>query len=230
MDSERFSPLRRLGIKAVVLSKASIGIILAAGTLGVVAVAQDADRGGADDLRRFLGETHTLRASFYQELLGTDLEVVEVATGTFSLKRPSKFVWNYDAPIEQDIVADGTDLWIYDVELAQVTVTPIDESISATPAMLLSGNTSLEEGFEVLESFDAEGLRWVRLAPKSRDTDFREVLIAFRSGVLARLRLLDSLDQVTSIEFVDVELNPDLDDGMFEFSAPPDVDIIGGRG
>jgi outer membrane lipoprotein carrier protein len=68
------------------------------------------------------------------------------------------------------------------------------------------------------------------LAPKSRDTDFREVLIAFRSGVLARLRLLDSLDQVTSIEFVDVELNPDLDDGMFEFSAPPDVDIIGGRG
>jgi outer membrane lipoprotein carrier protein len=96
--------------------------------------------------------------------------------------------------------------------------------------MLLSGNKPLEDGFEILESFDADDLSWVRLVPKAQDTDFQEVLIGFRVGMLASLRLLDSLNQVTSIEFMNVELNQELDDSAFEFTPPPGVDVIGDRG
>jgi outer membrane lipoprotein carrier protein len=185
---------------------------------------------GADHLRRFLDETLTFQATFEQQLLGPGREVIERATGTLSLKRPNRFLWSYDAPVEQLVVADGSDLWIYDVELAQATVTPLDDTVSVTPAMLLSGNKPLEDGFEILESFDADDLSWVRLVPKTQDTDFQEVLIGFRVGMLASLRLLDSLNQVTSIEFMNVELNRELDDSAFEFTPPPGVDVIGGRG
>jgi outer membrane lipoprotein carrier protein len=185
---------------------------------------------GADHLRRFLDETITFQATFEQQLLGPGREVIERATGTLSLKRPNRFLWSYDAPVEQLVVADGSDLWIYDVELAQATVTPLDDTVSATPAMLLSGNKPLEDGFEIVESFDADDLSWVRLVPKTQDTDFQEVLIGFRVGMLTSLRLLDSLNQVTSIEFMNVELNRELDDSAFEFAPPPGVDVIGGRG
>ncbi|HEX9875683.1 MAG TPA: outer membrane lipoprotein chaperone LolA [Gammaproteobacteria bacterium] len=206
------------------------GPMLTSGGTAAQALEPAVPAAGADHLRRFLDETLTFQATFEQQLLGPGREVIERATGTLSLKRPNRFLWSYDAPVEQLVVADGSDLWIYDVELAQATVTPLDDTVSVTPAMLLSGNKPLEDGFEILESFDADDLSWVRLVPKTQDTDFQEVLIGFRVGMLASLRLLDSLNQVTSIEFMNVELNRELDDSAFEFTPPPGVDVIGGRG
>lgn len=230
MDSERFLLLLRPAIENCFLALLLCGPMLTSGGTAAQALEPAVPAAGADHLRRFLDETLTFQATFEQQLLGPGREVIERATGTLSLKRPNRFLWSYDAPVEQLVVADGSDLWIYDVELAQATVTPLDDTVSVTPAMLLSGNKPLEDGFEILESFDADDLSWVRLVPKTQDTDFQEVLIGFRVGMLASLRLLDSLNQVTSIEFMNVELNRELDDSAFEFTPPPGVDVIGGRG
>ena len=125
------------------------------------------------------------------------------------------------------VVADGENLWIYDVELAQATVSPLDEPVAATPAMLLSGDQAVREGFDILESFRADEIEWVRLAPKLEGTDFRAVLIGFRGGSLASLELVDGLDQVTEIQFSSVEVNPPIADDVFDFEPPDDVDVIG---
>jgi len=185
---------------------------------------------GADLLRQFLAETETLTASFRQELLGPGSEVLELATGDLSIRRPGKFSWHYVAPIDQLVVADGVNLWIYDAELEQATVTPMDAAAPASPAMLLSGEATLDSEFEVTQTFDAESLTWVRLSPKPAGTDFKEVLIGFRAGQLAELRLLDSLDQVTTLQFYDLRINPELSDSLFEFVPPPGVDVIGEPG
>ena len=37
------------------------------------------------------------------------------------LQRPGKLRWAYSKPFEQLIVGDGSTLWIYDKELAQIT-------------------------------------------------------------------------------------------------------------
>jgi len=143
------------------------------------------------------------------------------------IKRPNQFLWNYQEPFEQLVVADGMNLWIYDVELGQVTVSPLDELISATPAMLLSGDQVVRDGFEVTENFTTNGINWVRLVPKLEGTDFNTVFIGFREGVLARLELLDGLDQVTEIQFEEVELNPMILDSTFNFIPPEGADVIG---
>jgi chaperone LolA len=182
---------------------------------------------GEEHLQSFLDDVQTLQAEFYQELWGADEELVEIATGSLSLRRPNHFLWSYQSPIEQLVLADGESLWIYDVELAQATVTPLSDIIEATPAMLLSGDQAVRDGFEVLESFAADGLSWVRLAPRIPGSDFRSVLIGFQDAELARLELIDGLDQTTRINFSEVLLNQDLAVDLFSFDPPAGVDVIG---
>jgi outer membrane lipoprotein carrier protein len=182
---------------------------------------------GEQYLQQFLDDARTLQAEFYQELSDADGQLIEVATGTMSLQRPNRFLWQYRDPLEQLILADGEYLWIYDVELDQATVTPLSDIIEATPAMLLSGDQAVRDGFDTLENFVADELSWVRLAPNVPGSDFRSVLIGFMSGELARLELIDGLEQVTRIAFSDVVVNQDLDSGLFEFEPPAGVDVIG---
>jgi outer membrane lipoprotein carrier protein len=186
---------------------------------------------GADGERAldsFLDDVRSLTADFRQELWTADQRLLETATGTLSLKRPNRFLWHYVEPIEQSVVADGQELWMYDVELAQVTVTPLEDSSTSSPAMLLSGDRAVRDGFDVVRNFSVDGLQWVELKPKLEGTDFTSVRIGFNDSTPERLELVDGLNQVTRIEFSGVVVNPDLADAVFDFEPPPGVDVIGG--
>ncbi|HEY8521188.1 MAG TPA: outer membrane lipoprotein chaperone LolA [Gammaproteobacteria bacterium] len=185
---------------------------------------------GAAALEAFLTDVHSLEAEFAQELWDADNRLLETAKGTVSLERPNRFLWRYSEPLEQVIVADGQEVWIYDVDLAQATVTPIDETTEASPALLLSGDAAVRDSFTVVDSFSHDGLEWVRLEPKVPGADFTSVLIGFESSTPRRLELVDGLSQVTRIELLDVALNPDLPAELFEFEPPAGVDVIGERG
>ena len=182
---------------------------------------------GAESLDRFLRETRTLRAEFHQELHDTQGRLMDTASGTLSLKRPNRFLWDYREPFEQRVVADAEDLWIYDVELGQVTVTPLEGSISSSPAMLLSGDGDVRDGFEVVESFESGDVRWVELRPKKQGADFHSVRVGFTAGALVGLELMDALDQTTRIRFHDLVVNPDIGNESFRFRPPAGVDVIG---
>ena len=52
-------------------------------------------------------------------------------------------------------------------------------------------------------------------------------MLGLRDKVPQWLEMVDSLDQTTRIAFSHVELNPDLDPALFEFTPPPGVDVIG---
>jgi outer membrane lipoprotein carrier protein len=178
----------------------------------------------------FLNDVRTLTADFRQELWTADQRLLQTETGTLSLARPNRFRWTYTAPSELTVVADGEQLWIYDVELAQVTVAPFDDSVGSSPAMLLSGDRSVREGFEVVETYTLDGLDWVKLVPKMGGSDFTSVRIGFRGAAPARLELVDGLNQVTLIEFEGLTLNPELEPNAFQFEVPAGVDVIGDEG
>ncbi len=185
---------------------------------------------GALALDSFLAEVDTFTAEFEQELTSSDGQLLDTAQGTLSLKRPNRFLWRYESPIEQLVVADGAQLWMYDIELAQATVAPLDSDNPSSPAMLLSGEEDVRDGFDVVEDYASDGADWIRLSPKPGGTDFRSVLIGFIDGLPVQLELVDGLDQVTSITFSGIAVNTDLSDSAFEFEPPPGVDVIGGEG
>ena len=76
---------------------------------------------GMATLQAFLDGVQTLTADFKQELWTADQRPLQTDTGSLSMKRPNRFRWTYEEPAELTIVADGERLWIYDVELAQVS-------------------------------------------------------------------------------------------------------------
>jgi outer membrane lipoprotein carrier protein len=185
------------------------------------------DATGLAALEAFLAEVHSLAADFKQEIWTADHRLVQTETGTVALDRPNRFRWTYREPTELTVVANGTKLWIYDADLAQVTVAPFDDTLATSPAMLLSGDRSVREGFTVAESYDFEGLDWIKLTPKAGGADFTSVRIGFDGTAPKRLELVDGLNHVTRITLDNLVVNPELDDALFEFEVPAGVDVSG---
>ena len=207
-------------IRAMVLALAALPVMLAA-------QAPETGGNGSELLDRFLQATHTLQSDFSQELLDGDGNLIETASGTFSLKRPNRFLWRYSEPFEQQVVADARNLWIYDVELEQVTVGPLEGAIDSSPAMLLSGDGRVLDGFEIVESSRDGTIVWISLTPREQGVDFNSVQVGLDAGELFALILIDTLGQVTSIQFRNVAVNPGIEDEYFEFRPPAGADVIG---
>lgn len=182
---------------------------------------------GRELVEQFVTEVRTMSGRFEQRLVNENDEVVESSSGTFRIMRPGQFRWSYTEPYEQLLVADGTNVWSYDVDLEQVTVKPQAEVLGSTPASLLGGSTDVLENFEVIESFTDRGTVWVRLQPKDGDTGFETIELGFTDGVLTRMILSDELEQTTLVALHDVEVNEEIDPAQFEFSPPEGVDLVG---
>jgi outer membrane lipoprotein carrier protein len=202
-------------------------IFLAALASPAVGAAAQAPQAGQKRVEAFLQGLDGLQAQFRQILTDRNGQTVDEASGTLAISRPDRFRWDYREPYQQVIVADGTRIWIYDSDLEQVTVRKLDETLSATPAMLLSGRSSLADNFNVTQVAQEGPVEWVRLEPKRDDTDFRWVRLGFEGPLLRFMQLADKLGQTTSLEFSKVERNPPLDPSRFTFTVPPGADVIG---
>ena len=191
-----------------------------------VGVAAEAEAVAPAQLRAFLAETVTLEARFSQVLLEVDSARTQVSEGRFYLHRPQRFRWDYTSPAPQLVVADGEHLWLFDPDLDQVTVRRLDDGLSSTPAMLLSGDAVFEDSFRVGAAYHEDGFDWVELAPVSEAADFSGVRVGFQSGQLASMELMDALGQTTVIRFSELRVNPPLDAALFQFTPPPGADVI----
>ena len=145
------------------------------------------------------------------------------------------FRWHYDQPYEQLIVADGESLWMYDVDIAQVTRSALSANAPGNPGALLSGDGDVLEQFEVVASGSDEDQVWVQLAPKLEQSDYVSIRVAFSvdadDSVLSELEFVDGLDQTTVIQFTEAEVNPETRRGsIFSFVVPSDAHLLGGPG
>jgi outer membrane lipoprotein carrier protein len=178
-------------------------------------------------VEKLLGNLQSLEAQFKQTLTDSKGQVTDQSSGTLAIRRPNRFRWDYKEPHEQLIVSDGSRIWLYDPDLEQVTVRRLTDSLSATPAMLLSGEGKLADNFTVTKTSQDTMAQWVMLEPKRNDTDFKWVRLGFAGEVLRYMQLADKLGQITTLEFTDVEKNAPLDPSRFTFNVPPGADVIG---
>lgn len=199
----------------------------------VAAYAVNAGAGGLNDLENFVRTAKTGKAEFTQ-VVTQPVREGQVArsrasTGSFAFARPQRFRFDYRKPFEQTIVADGQTLWLYDVDLNQVTARKQAAALGSTPAALIASAAdlkSLAADFSLTEAPSQEGLEWVLATPKSRDSGLQSVRIGFRSGELARLDMLDSFGQRSVLSFSGFQLNPSLDAAAFQFKPPAGADVV----
>lgn len=202
--------------------------------LGVCVIpAAGAQAGGEMDqqgkllLDSFVRDIQTLSARFEQSLVDDNDIVVEESRGTVEIHRPGRFRWSYEEPYEQLLVADGLNVWSYDVDLAQVTVKSQQQVLGSTPALLLGGAASALEDFEFIGSFEDRGTVWIRLRPKDKAAGFSKIELGFTDGSLSRMIFSDNLEQTTLIALFEVKFNEDIDDERFRFVPPADADLVG---
>lgn len=185
------------------------------------------DEAGEKLVNDFLQDVITLEGSFEQRLIDAEGAVVEVSTGTLEIERPARFRWTYAEPYEQWLVADGLNVWSYDVDLAQVTVKPQAESLKNTPAMLLGGDGDALRQFRFDGSMVEDGTTWVRMLPISTDSGFNRLELGFTNGQLGRMVFFDNLEQTTLVALYDVRVNEPIDSERFEFVVPDEADLVG---
>lgn len=185
---------------------------------------------GEARLHAFFRDLHSLHADFVQTLRDGKLNEVQRSSGTLALQRPGKFRWDYRKPYHQLIVADGRTLWIYDHGLEQVTERPLGKALGNTPAMLLSSTEPLQKSFTVTDLGERNGLAWVELQPKAKDTGFTLIRLGFSTRTLKVMDLVDSFGQVTHLSFRNVRRNPALNPSLFKFTPPKGADVIKARG
>ena len=180
-----------------------------------------------DDLARFF-HVKSYRAHFDQVVVDSDGRETQRASGDLWIQRPNKFRWDYAAPYEQHIVGDGKKVWIYDVGLEQVTVRSMAAALGDTPAVLLAGTGNLADTFIIKESPRAtpEGMKWVQLKPKVKDSGFDRIRLGFGREHIARIELVDGFGQTTRIALSDYRANIKIEPAQFQFTPPAGVDVL----
>lgn len=178
-------------------------------------------------LKTFLSATNSLIANFKQVSFDQNGVPAQTSQGKFYLRRPGHFRWQYQQPFVQEIVSTGDKVWFYDADLEQVTIKAVDDSLGATPALLLSGSADLDNSFTMTQQGKDENMDWIKLTPKNEESGFKYILLGLSKGDLAGMELSDNFGQLTRIYFNELQHNPPLDDSIFTIEIPPGVDVFG---
>ncbi|MBK4736903.1 outer membrane lipoprotein chaperone LolA [Noviherbaspirillum pedocola] len=181
-----------------------------------------------DQFKSFVAATKSARGDFTQRVTKNDgaAKAATTSSGTFEFARPGRFIWTYRKPYEQVLQADGERLYIYDRDLNQVTVRKLGNALGSSPAAILFGSNDLEKNFTLKEGGEHDGMEWLQVTPKAKDTSFEQVGIGMRDGLPGAMELRDSFGQVTMLTFTRFEKNPQLPPGHFKFTAPKGADVL----
>ncbi len=202
-------------------------VIFALCAAAPLAADDESDRIGQQLVDDFVNEVITFSASFKQSLVDSNGETTDQSSGTLLISRPGKFRWATDDPYEQLLVADGLNIWSYDIDLEQVTVKPQAEALANTPAMLLGGSDAALDQFNYGGTTIEKETTWVRFDPKDTSSGFERMELGFVDSQLQRMIFFDHLDQTTLVALDDLVVNEAIDSERFEFEIPEDVDVVG---
>ncbi|BAP46107.1 outer-membrane lipoprotein carrier protein [Pseudomonas sp. StFLB209] len=190
------------------------------------ALTAHADSKDVARLTLLLEKSQTLSGRFSQMTLDGSGTQLQESQGSMTLQRPGLFNWHIDPPQEQLMVSDGKKVTLWDPDLQQVTIKTLDQRLTQTPALLLSGDVSkISESFDIT-SKEAGGVVDFVLKPKTKDTLFDNLRLSFRNGLINDMQLVDNVGQRTNILFTGVTANQPVAKDKFQFQIPKGADVI----
>ena len=221
-----------------IFSALAIGIAAILISTGAVAEGDS----GSDQLRQFVRNSKTAEGDFVQQQLRAPkasepqdkgLKVVRQTQGHFVFQRPGRFVWDTQKPYEQKLIANGTQLILWDKDLNQATFRPAGQVLSSTPAAILFGEISLDQHFELVDGEERLGMKWVGLVPKKdpnvksqNDLPYTKISIGMTNGLPKALELIDGLGSVVLVTLDNIKLNVNLPANRFNFTPPKGAEVV----
>ena len=153
----------------------------------IAASATLASADGLKSLESFMKGTQTGRADFSQTVTSPPKDGqtarTKTSSGSFEFQRPGRFKFVYKKPFEQTIVADGQTLWLYDVDLNQVTQRAQSQALGSTPAALLASApdlSALRADFSLEAAPTRMAFNGCWRVPRSKTANCRACVLALR--------------------------------------------------
>ena len=174
-----------------------------------------------------------LRAEFtqaaYNKSLGQDIK----AEGTVYLKKGGKMRWDYKSPSPQQIVSDGSSLWVYTPELNQVNKGNAPKALAGPAGSFLAGLGRVRDEFSVrflnpASKVDSVGRPVIDLAPKNPTPLLTRLVLHVdpKDYVVRQAVLYDQYQNTVTMTFNKVTINPALPDSLFVFTPPPGAAVV----
>ena len=179
------------------------------------------------ELERFAAELEGFQADFTQTVKSQDGRIQDQTHGKVWLQSPDKLRWVYSGEFPETIVADGSNIWIYDESLQQVTVKPQSDQAADSPLMILADVSRLDQQFQVTELGDYENMLLLELKSLDEESEFERILLGLDSSGIRMMAMEDAFGQRTEVHFENMLRNSPIDPQLFEFTPPEGVDLVG---
>jgi outer membrane lipoprotein carrier protein len=212
------------------------GLLLAAWLLllPVYASAQTPDLDAVvNGLESTYGKMNDLKADFTQVAKNRSLGQDVKAEGTVYLKKGGKMRWEYKSPSPQQIVSDGTYLWVYTPELNQVNKGDAPKALAGPAGSFLQGLGKVREEFTVrflnpANKTDGAGRPVLDLTPKKPTPLLTRLVLTLdpKDYVVREAVLYDQLQNTVTMSFNRVVINSGLSDTLFAFTPPKGAAVV----
>lgn len=182
----------------------------------------------AENLSTLLLQDKSLSGNFTQTNYDNNGTVLRQTHGKMALLRPGFFRWETLSPTKQIILTDPKNVWVYDVDLEQVTIQPLKQMVGQAPASLLTDSTAaILNDFTVTEEGDVAKNIWFTLTPHDQKSLYQKIQLHFSHQQLDKMDVVDNIGQKTAVTFQDLKINPSLSRDTFRAKIPKNVDVIG---
>ena len=179
------------------------------------------------------GRITDLKGDFTQvsnnKSLGQDIK----AEGTVLLKKGGKMRWDYKSPSPQQIVSDGSSLWVYTPELNQVNKGDAPKALAGPAGSFLAGLGRVREEFTVrflnpAAKVDGAGRYALDLTPKNPTPFLTRLVLAVdpKDFIVRQAVLYDQLGNAVTMNFTRVVTNTGLADTLFAFTPPKGAAVV----
>jgi outer membrane lipoprotein carrier protein len=169
-------------------------------------------------------------ADFVQASTIKAMEITDSASGKLMVQYPGKMRWVYKSPEEQIIVSDGEHLWIYRPEDNQVLRGMADAFFGdGKGAGFLSDIRRIREDFTItLEDIRFGDFYSLMMVPRKKTWDLVRInlLVSKENYRIIQVYTYNAYEDLTRIEFSNLEFDDAMDPSLFEFKMPANVDIL----
>jgi outer membrane lipoprotein carrier protein len=179
------------------------------------------------------GKMNDLKADFTQVAKNRSLGQDVKAEGTVYLKKGGKMRWEYKSPSPQQIVSDGTYLWVYTPELNQVNKGDAPKALAGPAGSFLQGLGKVREEFTVrflnpANKTDGAGRPVLDLTPKKPTPLLTRLVLTLdpKDYVVREAVLYDQLQNTVTMSFNRVVINSGLSDTLFAFTPPKGAAVV----
>ncbi len=177
-------------------------------------------------LEEKLRNVRSVKVLFIQKTRYSWYPKPELSKGVFYAARDGRFRIEYTYPDRIIITSDGKEIIVYNEEDREAIIDSRKNNTSPVIESLLFFSKPLSEVFEPVGEMSRDNVKVVILRPKRRDENIRGVYVEVDEDLkVRRIRVIDSEETETTIEFVDVRENFSPSPNLFSIELPPDVKV-----